>query len=77
MLLLRFFVGMNPDRPLWVFEFRASPVPIITPGTLYVSFRGNITRDLPRTLSIELRVVKYLIGIPFPLPCFDGTIGSW
>ncbi|XP_048775360.2 ganglioside GM2 activator-like isoform X1 [Ostrea edulis] len=52
------------------------PTPIITPGTLYISMNGNITRELPRRLSIQLVVNKYWIGIPFMLPCFNNQIGS-
>ncbi|KAL5011483.1 hypothetical protein ScPMuIL_010034 [Solemya velum] len=51
-------------------------MPIITPGTLYVSLAGNVTHELPRRISIELVVKKYLIGIPFMLPCFNDRIGS-
>ncbi|XP_052282673.1 ganglioside GM2 activator-like isoform X2 [Dreissena polymorpha] len=68
--------GTEPGRPLRFFEVKANPVPIVTPGTLYVSFRGNITRDLPRDISFEIGLTKYLIGIPFPLPCFDSSLGS-
>ncbi|WAR00418.1 hypothetical protein MAR_024790, partial [Mya arenaria] len=64
------------DRPLQFYDVKAHPVPIVTPGTLYVSFRGNITYDLPRDISFELGLVKYFIGIPFPLPCFDSSLGS-
>ncbi|XP_060590967.1 ganglioside GM2 activator-like isoform X1 [Ruditapes philippinarum] len=68
--------GADPDRPLRFYDVKAHPIPIITPGTLYVSFKGNISRDLPRTIAIELGLVKYFVGIPFPLPCFDNRLGS-
>ncbi|XP_052797043.1 ganglioside GM2 activator-like isoform X2 [Mya arenaria] len=68
--------GSEVDRPLQFYDVKAHPVPIVTPGTLYVSFRGNITYDLPRDISFELGLVKYFIGIPFPLPCFDSSLGS-
>ncbi|KAL4230947.1 Ganglioside GM2 activator [Mactra antiquata] len=68
--------GADTDRPLRFHDVKAHPVPIITPGTLYVSFNGNITQDLPDTLAIELGLVKYFVGIPFPLPCFDSRLGS-
>jgi hypothetical protein len=71
------FTGADPDRPLRFYDVKAHPIPIITPGTLYVSFKGNISRDLPRTIAIELGLVKYFVGIPFPLPCFDNRLGSW
>ena len=69
--------GLDADRPLRIYEVKANPIPIVTPGTLYVSFKGNLTEDLPNVLSVELQWVKYFVGIPFPIPCFETNIGSW
>ncbi|XP_069130901.1 ganglioside GM2 activator-like isoform X1 [Argopecten irradians] len=68
--------GKNPHRPIFFYDFKANPIPIITPGTLYVSMAGNISYDLPRRISIKLEVKKYFIGIAFLVPCFDSNIGS-
>ena len=68
---------MNPNRPVHFYDVRLSPIPIVTPGTLYISLAGNISYTLPRRLSIKLEVTKYWIGIPFMVPCFGNTVGSW
>ncbi|KAJ8297514.1 hypothetical protein KUTeg_024045 [Tegillarca granosa] len=54
----------DPYRPVIINSINVHPVPIITPGTLYVSLSGNLTYDLPRRISIQLEVRKYFIGIP-------------
>lgn len=76
-LQLFFFFAGSANRSVIFNNLLLFPTPIITPGTLYISMSGNITRDLPRKLSIQLTVHKYWIGIPFMLPCFNNQIGSW
>ncbi|KAL3878934.1 hypothetical protein ACJMK2_031258 [Sinanodonta woodiana] len=72
----RVLIRKDPRRPIVFYDVRVHPMPIVTPGTVYLTFSGNITKDLPRGISVELGVVKYMIGIPFPLPCFDNHLGS-
>ena len=71
------FSGEKKDRPIFFHDVQAYPIPIITPGTLYVSMLGNVTYTLPRMISVKMTVTKYFIGIPFQLPCFNNNIGSW
>ncbi|XP_050416839.1 ganglioside GM2 activator [Patella vulgata] len=68
--------GTNPNRPIYFTQVSASPMPIIIPGTLYVSLSGNITYDLPRRLSLEISITKYFFGVPFMIPCINSYIGS-
>ncbi|XP_067662986.1 ganglioside GM2 activator-like [Haliotis asinina] len=75
--ILRFAdCGKENNRPIHFYDVKASPMPVIIPGTLYVSFTGNVTEDLPRRVSVELSIMKYFFGIPFMIPCFDNHIGS-
>ncbi|XP_041357547.1 ganglioside GM2 activator-like [Gigantopelta aegis] len=68
--------GKDPTRPIHFYNIKAHPMPIIIPGTLYVSMVGNVTHDLPRRITIEMSIMKYFFGIPFMIPCFDNRIGS-
>nr|KAG5705442.1 hypothetical protein BaRGS_004569 [Batillaria attramentaria] len=43
--------GSDPDRPIHFSTVRAHPIPVIVPGTLYVTLAGNLTSDLPRRLT--------------------------
>ncbi|CAG2256765.1 ganglioside GM2 activator-like isoform X1 [Mytilus galloprovincialis] len=69
--------GSDPNRPILFHHVKIHPNPIVTPGTLELSMAGNITHDLPRRISIEMKVTKYFFNrIPFSLPCFENQIGS-
>ncbi|ESP01955.1 hypothetical protein LOTGIDRAFT_157083 [Lottia gigantea] len=70
------WTGTNPDRVIHFTKISAFPMPIIIPGTLYVSLAGNITHDLPRRISLELSITKYFFGVPFMIPCINSYIGS-
>lgn len=77
LVLLPSDTGSDPDRLIHFHEVKAHPMPIIVPGTLYVTFAGNFTSDLPRRLTVELNIMKYFFGFPFSVPCLKGGIGSW
>ncbi|KAK7097360.1 hypothetical protein V1264_004351 [Littorina saxatilis] len=68
--------GSDPNRPIHFQMVKAHPIPVIVPGTLYVTMAGNLTADLPRRLRVELSIMKYFFGFPFTVPCFRGKIGS-
>ena len=69
--------GSDPHRPIRFLTVKAHPIPVIVPGTLYVTLAGNLTTDLPRRLTVELSIMKYFFGFPFTVPCLKGRIGSW
>ncbi|CAL1534866.1 unnamed protein product, partial [Lymnaea stagnalis] len=54
----------------------ATPMPVIVPGTLYVTLSGNLTSDLPRRVNVYINIKKYFFGFPFSVPCFSDGIGS-
>ena len=69
--------GSDPYRPIRFLTVKAHPIPVIVPGTLYVTMVGNVTYDLPRRLSVELSIMKYFFGFAVTVPCLKGRIGSW
>ncbi|XP_076468423.1 ganglioside GM2 activator-like [Babylonia areolata] len=68
--------GSDPQRPIMFGLVKARPIPVVVPGTLYVTLKGSMTSQLPRHLTIELHVMKYIFGFPFTVPCLRGRIGS-
>lgn len=75
--ILRFSdCGTDPQRPIRIRYVRISPMPVVIPGTLYLSMGGTLTHDLPRRLTIDLSVTKYIFKMSFELPCFDSRVGS-
>ncbi|XP_076446909.1 ganglioside GM2 activator-like [Babylonia areolata] len=68
--------GTDPHRPIRFLAVKAHPIPVIVPGTLYVTMAGNVTYDLPRRLTVELSIMKYIFGFAITVPCLKGRIGS-
>ncbi|PVD34726.1 hypothetical protein C0Q70_06003 [Pomacea canaliculata] len=64
--------GSDPDRLIHFHEVKAHPMPIIVPGTLYVTFAGNFTSDLPRRLTVELNIMNTYDNVCASLERFEG-----
>ncbi|XP_064637237.1 ganglioside GM2 activator-like [Lineus longissimus] len=68
--------GSNPSNPIHFLHLAAHPMPIITPGRLRLSFRINITEQLPANLMLNVTVIKRIFGFEFQVPCIEGRYGT-
>ncbi|XP_013082210.2 ganglioside GM2 activator-like [Biomphalaria glabrata] len=66
----------SEDKIIYFDYVHATPMPVIVPGTLFVTVLGNVTMDLPRRVNVYLEIKKYIFGFPFTVPCFNGGLGS-
>ncbi|GFO09267.1 ganglioside gm2 activator [Plakobranchus ocellatus] len=68
--------GSGEDKLIHFHTVEATPIPVVLPGTLYLSMSGNLTSDLPRRVNLYLAVTKYFFGFPFVVPCLSNGVGS-
>ncbi|XP_029639008.1 ganglioside GM2 activator-like [Octopus sinensis] len=68
--------GKSQHRVITINHVRINPMPIVAPGTVYLSMAGTLSHDLPRRLTVDLNVTKYIFKVPFRLPCFNRRFGS-